>query len=527
MRDLQESLMRIKASWRTSCRSPRDLARSWAWMITLAMVLVVAGCSATRDVRSSATRDTPPLKRVVVTTDPELDDNNSLLRFLLYSTDFKVEGLIYASSGVHWKGDGRTEILKPPAEAARRNMNPCPCKSWRWAEGERFVHDAVEAYEQAYPNLKVHDARYPAPASLRSVIRWGNVEFEGDISKDTEGSDLIKTLLLDDRTEPVYLLAWGGASTIARALKSIKDQYVATPQWPTIKAKVSRKAIVQSFGDQDGTVVGYLKPEWPDVEFRQMATQTYGYGARAVVLPEDQVYLGAQWTRDHISRQGPMGARYRVWGDGKQMVKGDVFDHFGFAGRTDDQLKAMGYVVWTPVREAGSWISEGDTSTFMNLLDNGLRGHEHASFGGWGGRDQPDAGPNPQYASARFFGVAQRDLAARFQWSVTPAFRSANHPPVVHLKGKGDREVRAGATVELEGLATDPDGDALRFRWWRYADADTYADTQPTPDLFSQVARFTVPADARPGDTLHLILEVTDDGEPALTRYQRVILVVK
>src|SRR5215218_5575407 len=43
--------------------------------------------------------------RIVVTADPELDDNNSLIRFLLYSSDFNIEGLIYASSQFHWKGD--------------------------------------------------------------------------------------------------------------------------------------------------------------------------------------------------------------------------------------------------------------------------------------------------------------------------------------------------------------------------------------------------------------------------------------
>ncbi len=44
--------------------------------------------------------------RIIITADPELDDNNSLIRFLLYSTDVQVEGLIYASSQFHWKGDG-------------------------------------------------------------------------------------------------------------------------------------------------------------------------------------------------------------------------------------------------------------------------------------------------------------------------------------------------------------------------------------------------------------------------------------
>lgn len=36
--------------------------------------------------------------RVIVTCDPELDDLNSLIRLLLFSTDFRIEGLIYTSS---------------------------------------------------------------------------------------------------------------------------------------------------------------------------------------------------------------------------------------------------------------------------------------------------------------------------------------------------------------------------------------------------------------------------------------------
>ncbi|MBV8513665.1 MAG: hypothetical protein JO260_00040, partial [Acidobacteria bacterium] len=36
--------------------------------------------------------------RVVITADPELDDNNTLIRAILYSSDFKIEGLVYVSS---------------------------------------------------------------------------------------------------------------------------------------------------------------------------------------------------------------------------------------------------------------------------------------------------------------------------------------------------------------------------------------------------------------------------------------------
>jgi len=161
--------------------------------------------------------------RIVITCDPELDDNNSLIRFLLYSSDLQVEGLIYASSGFHWKGDGKgTKWFVPGREYARFGLDICPCESWRWAKDERFIHEAVEAYAKVYLNLKVHDPNYPAPDDLRSKIRYGNIEFDGDISKDSPGSDLIKSLMLDDKPGPLFITAWGGQSTIARALKSIQ-----------------------------------------------------------------------------------------------------------------------------------------------------------------------------------------------------------------------------------------------------------------------------------------------------------------
>ncbi len=468
--------------------------------------------------------------RVVVTADPELDDSNSLVRYLLHSTDVVTEGLIYASSGVHWKGDGQgTRWYVPNREYTRSGLNLCPCESWRWAPEERFIDDAVDAYASVYDNLKVHDPDFPDPQMLKSKIRQGNVEFDGDISKDSDGSNLIAQLLLDQSEEPLYLLAWGGQSTIARALKSIQERHSQAPDWLAIRRRVARKAVIQSFGDQDSTHRAYISIHWPDVEWRQMATQTYGYGARSAVLPEDQVYLTAAWTREHISSRGPLGAFYRVWGDGRQMVKDDMFDYFGFSGLTADQLRARGYVVWAPVQESGSWISEGDTSTFMNLLDNGLRGFEHALYGGWGGRGAQDIGPNgphAQYASARFFAAAQRDLAARFQWSVTPTYAGANHPPTVNVAGRLNRTARAGEAVALDGTASDPDGDAIAVRWWQYREAGTYPEALAITEPTALRTTVTIPADAAAGQTIHLILEVTDNGTPNLTRYRRIIITV-
>lgn len=484
--------------------------------LTLALVVAtLGGCAASSREQGSGTAAPAYQKpRVVVTTDPELDDSNSLVRYLLYSTDFRTEGLVYASSGFHWKGDGQgTKWHVPGREYTRFGLNLCPCESWRWAEDERFIHDAVETYERVYATLKVHHPDYPPPAELKAKIRVGNVEFDGDISQDSPGSDLIRSLLLDEHGGPLYLLAWGGQSTIARALKSIQEHYEGTPQWPTVRNEVSRKAIIQSFGDQDDTYAGYIEPNWPEIEYREMSTQTYGYGARNAVLPQDQIYLSAAWMKENVSNRGPLGAFYRVWGDGKQMVKDDIFDFFGFSGLTAEQLRSKGYVVWMPIQEPGSWISEGDTPTFLNLLDNGLRAFEDPTFGGW--------------ASARFFGAAQHDFAARLKWSVTPTFDDANHEPEVAVKGPLNVSARPGETIRLEGTTSDPDGDAVTVKWWQNAEADSYPGRVALSDSTGLVTTLSVPADAAPGSTIHLILEATDDGTPALTRYQRVVVSVR
>ena len=260
--------------------------------------------------------------RVVITADPELDDNNTLIRAILYSSELRIEGLVYASSGVHWKSDGKgTTQYIPGREYTRLGLGPVT--SWRWPEDDHFIDEIVDAYAKAYPNLKVHDRDYPAPADLKSKIKWGNVEFEADYSKDTDGSNLIKSLLLDDQPGPLYVTAQGGQSTIARALKSIYDQYASTPQWETIRDKVSLKLVIIPFGDQDGTYARYIRPNWPEVTEWQLAMINYGYGIRNGLTPENQVYISPAWTKDNILSRGPLGAMYRVWGDGKQMAKGD------------------------------------------------------------------------------------------------------------------------------------------------------------------------------------------------------------
>lgn len=505
--------------------------------------------------------------RTVLLLDPELDDQNTLIRYLLYSDQFETEGLVYQSSMFHWKGDGKGTLFQGESEHTRYGIGPIA--SWRWDEGTRFMEEAVEIYAHAYPNLVAHSEGYPDPDRLKERIYEGNVQFPGDMSQDSPGSQRIKSLLLDDREGSLYLLSGAGLSTIGRALKSIEDEFRDTAQWEHVYKRICKKAIIQAFGDQDGVYPGYIAGNWPDIEFREMSTWLWGYGAHKEALPQDQLYLSAAWMRENVTGVGPFGAFYRVWGDGKTMHENDITDFFGYAGLTAEQLTKLGYVVWyahisEEMGEPGSWISEGDTSIFLNLIDNGLDAHVNTGYGGWGGRNGKDIAPDGvasrSYAVARWFGAAQRDFAARMRWSVTPRYADANHAPAVELVEPVDAAsvVRPGQKVTLKAAIRDPDGDHVTGRWWRYEEADTYpgsielaalsdegseaparaypfdipAPGSPEIDGLASseievTSEFTVPADAADGHTLHFIAEARDCGTPSLTAYRRVVLTIR
>jgi hypothetical protein len=71
--------------------------------------------------------------------------------------------------------------------------------------------------------------------------------------------------------------------------------------------------------------------------------------------------------------------------------------------------------------------------------------------------------------------------------------------------------------------STDPDGDRLTYKWWQYNDVDTVTTTIEIAAT-STGANFVVPGE--PGKTIHVILEVSDDGSPSLTRYRRIVFTI-
>ncbi|GIM91007.1 DUF1593 domain-containing protein [Paractinoplanes toevensis] len=476
----------------------------------VAGVAVLGTLLAAAPASASAHSAAPVKPRTVVTTDMEQDDLASLIRYLLYTNDVETQGIVYTSSKFHWAGDGKgTEFFLPDREYTT------PQTSWRWT-GTRTIQDQVlPAYAKVYPNLKRHDPAYPSPAKLLSTVRVGNIVFEGEMAADTPGSNLIRDLLLDHDSRPLYLQAWGGTSTIARALKSIEDRYSGTRQWSRVQRAVSAKAVILASGFQDQAYADYIAVKWPAIRVEELSAgyATWGYNCNFSGAGNTRgPYFSGDWIKNNI-QIGPYGSLYRSWLDG-QAMPGDPLDIFG------DPVLAPGG--WCPPLGKYDFLSEGDNVAFNPLLNTGIQAPDNPALGGWGGQaTQVSTSPNlwklgTADSTTRWAAAAQNDFAARIRWTLTPRAEAGDQPPSVRIVGAGSLRARPGSTVRLSARTSR----GVTTSWWQYREEGTYPGVVPVTSR----GTVSVPADAKPGQTISIILAGTTGGRFPLTRYDRVII---
>ncbi len=405
--------------------------------------------------------------RVIVTTDGEVDDRSSFVRFLLYVNEWDIEGLIYTNSKWHPHGEGTT-----------------------------WIEERLDAYEQVRDTLLVHDAGYPTAQQLRETVAVGDLHHQGTHGigpdRDTAGSERIVASLLSDDPRPVWIQAWGGTNTIAQALYRIRESHPGALEQAVRKVRLYAIAVQEREEHDSGP---WIRAHFPGVTFIRNASQFWRSIAyakdRRNPLADHEMYT-EEWLTKHVKTgHGPLGPLYEM-----------------------------------------SYQSEGDSPAFFHLMPVGLRGTENPFWGGWGGRfarrecnfwmDAEDDGDEikPQW---RWLEPLANDFVARMDWCVAGEFADANHPPVVRLGHEENLAAEAGTTITVSAEGTtDPDGDTLTYRWWQYTSAGEGSVRLAIADPSRPATTVHIPECSK--GTAHLIVEVTDDGTPPLTRYRRAVI---
>jgi len=431
--------------------------------------------------------------RVIHTSDLVEDDENTLVRLLLFANDQEILGI--HSSASPWSDIG---VIK-----------------------KVFHH--IDLYEKVYSNLIQHDSEYPTPDYLRSITMAGN-EIPNDYMSDSPGSLHIKDILLDhSNDEPLWVTCWGAPATVTAALRFINDHF------PEEKEYVAKKLHIYFVARQEGTKETYLK-EYPCLDYINkhynptpemltcMAYNYMNYWGHPEYWFNNVQFSTKEWTN----------LNYNVG-------HGELCDDFSYYPSGD---------------------CDGDAPALMHILSGyyGLRSTENPSYGGWGSRFSKSMNKNMEYVNldeeslkihyiadtymgdtikrndyqkmhfsgARWADDFQSELAIRADWCIKD-YKQANHPPVVKLTIAQDIYAKPGEIIKLSCNATDPDGDELTYLWWQYKEAGTCKSIAPINHAESSNASFVCPDEI--GKTIHLIVEVKDKGKDhPLTRYARVIV---
>lgn len=402
--------------------------------------------------------------RVIIETDAggDPDDEQSLVRFLLYTNEWDVEGILCTRPET--KSDENKNLEKTGLDIVRRQL---------------------KAYRAVYDKLKQH-GDFPTPDDLcaRTVAGYDDHH---------EGVKLIIDAVDRNDPRPIWFSNWGTNDGTLSSLKRALDR-VLKERGAEGYAKFKNKLRLCS-DDLFGNHTTKLSPPW-----------------KLWVYTKFPDMDGGRW----YHRFGPLTATA-----GGFDLRRDVLTNHGPLGET--------YPTNTHLKQ-----KEGDTPEFLYLIPNGLNEPEEPTWGSWAGRfgpqkdaderayywpnvrDTVDGKAHRDHTLTPWVAHLQNDFRARMDWCVRD-YAEANHPPAARLAGELRRTVRAGDVVQLDARpSSDPDKQDLRYAWRYYAEAGTYRGPAIALDVQRDGrASFKAPEVDAP-QTVHVILIVTDDGDPPL-----------
>ncbi len=422
---------------------------------------------------SEASKETPRL-RLIIETDAggDPDDEQSLVRFLLYANEWDIEGI----------------IANRPVARPGENRNP-------ERTGLGIVRRLIDAYGQCWTNLVRHDPRYPAPDLLRARAVAGY--------DDTDEAVALLVAAIDrPDPRPVWYSDWGsdrGSATnnLRRALDRVLRER-GPSGYAAFKSRL-RLASTDAFGPHTSDLAPPF-PLWVDTWRPELDRRRWYHRFSALTARAG----GFDLVRDCLTGHGPLGALYPTNTSPLQKEG----DSLSFLYLVPNGINAPDHPGW------GGW---GGRLGPRNPT-SGLPYFWANQFDGWQGTTNRDN------TLLRWAEDLQHDFQARLDACVPPR-PTANHPPIARIDGPAELVLAPGQTHVFRAAASrDPDADALSYEWFFYPEAGTWqGPLQGRAE--GPVFHFTAPPAKRP-ETIHLVLRVADSGTPRLARYQRRIVTV-
>jgi len=316
--------------------------------------------------------------RLAVLTDigGDPDDQQAMVRLMVYANEFRIEALVATSAGI--RGQLKEQVIRPD-----------------------LIKDTIRAYGEVRPYLARHAAGWPEAEALLECVKTGNKHreraFIGE-GHDTEASEfLLQRIDAGKAEDPLNIAVWGGQTDLAQVLWKVKKER-GDEGFRTFVGKFR----VFDIDDQDG-IASWMRGEFPGMcyilskpaEDADRRTGTY----RGMYLTGDESLTSAKWIEEHVLSSGPLGKLYPV-------------------------------KTWTAPNPHGC-MKEGDTPSWFFFLPQGGNNPTDPSKPGWGGQYQREAdgwyhdvpakkGEDPRHSVSRWRPDFQKDFALRMGWCRKP-----------------------------------------------------------------------------------------------------------
>lgn len=311
--------------------------------------------------------------RLLILTDigGDPDDQQSMIRLMVYSNQFEIEGLIATASGT--PGELKEAITRPD-----------------------LIREIVRAYGEVRQNLVKHETNWPETKFLLGRIKSGNPHRGRDhigSKHDTEGSKwLIKCIDAGTHESPLNICVWGGQTDLAQALWRVKHN-----RGDAGLAEFVTRFRVFDIANQD-RIADWMRTEFPGMYYiLSNARPKYDKreaSFRGMYLTGDQSLTSRKWIDEQIRSTGRLGRLYPT--------------------RT-----------WT-APNPHSCMKEGDTPSWFFFLPKGGNNPDHPTQPGWGGRyektpegwfrDIYHGELDPRQSVSRWRPQFQEDFALRMSW---------------------------------------------------------------------------------------------------------------